>query len=46
MNDLPPACGLAYDMTYNGVEALVSLLKCIGGGSLRIYKTDVQQRIF
>uniref|UniRef100_A0A453G3R0 Uncharacterized protein n=1 Tax=Aegilops tauschii subsp. strangulata TaxID=200361 RepID=A0A453G3R0_AEGTS len=27
MNDLPPACGLAYDMTYNGVEALVSLLK-------------------
>ncbi|CAD6239742.1 unnamed protein product [Miscanthus lutarioriparius] len=38
MNDLPSARALAYDMIYNGVE--------IGGGSLRIYKSDIQQRIF
>ncbi|CAO2161088.1 unnamed protein product [Urochloa humidicola] len=38
MNDLSSARALAYDMIYNGVE--------IGGGSLRIYKSDVQQRIF
>nr|CAB3472158.1 unnamed protein product [Digitaria exilis] len=38
MNDLPSARALAYDMIYNGVE--------IGGGSLRIYKSNVQQRIF
>ncbi|VAH72902.1 unnamed protein product [Triticum turgidum subsp. durum] len=38
MNDLPSARALAYDMIYNGVE--------IGGGSLRIYKSDVQERIF
>ncbi|KAK2649146.1 hypothetical protein Ddye_016635 [Dipteronia dyeriana] len=37
MEDLSSARALAYDMVYNGVE--------IGGGSLRIYKREVQQKV-
>ncbi|OAY64929.1 aspartate--tRNA ligase, chloroplastic/mitochondrial [Ananas comosus] len=37
LNDLASARALAYDMIYNGVE--------IGGGSLRIYKRAVQEKI-
>ncbi|XP_060168040.1 aspartate--tRNA ligase, chloroplastic/mitochondrial [Lycium barbarum] len=37
VNDLSSARALAYDMVYNGVE--------IGGGSLRIYKRDVQEKV-
>ncbi|KAK7398893.1 hypothetical protein VNO78_10067 [Psophocarpus tetragonolobus] len=37
MSDLASARALAYDMVYNGVE--------IGGGSLRIYKRDIQQKV-
>ncbi|PPS11463.1 hypothetical protein GOBAR_AA09191 [Gossypium barbadense] len=37
MGDLSSARALAYDMVYNGVE--------IGGGSLRIYKREIQQKV-
>ncbi|WJX34317.1 hypothetical protein P8452_22442 [Trifolium repens] len=37
INDLASARALAYDMVYNGVE--------IGGGCLRIYKRDIQQKV-
>ncbi|MEB3355450.1 MAG: aspartate--tRNA ligase [Synechococcales bacterium] len=37
-NDLKTARAQAYDIVYNGFE--------IGGGSLRIYQPDLQQRVF
>ncbi|GLT96993.1 hypothetical protein SLE2022_145810 [Rubroshorea leprosula] len=37
LGDLSSARALAYDMVYNGVE--------IGGGSLRIYRRDIQQKV-
>ncbi|KAI5661211.1 hypothetical protein M9H77_20534 [Catharanthus roseus] len=37
LGDLSSARALAYDMVYNGVE--------IGGGSLRIYKREIQEKV-
>ncbi|XP_073272549.1 aspartate--tRNA ligase, chloroplastic/mitochondrial-like isoform X5 [Primulina huaijiensis] len=37
MKDLSSARALAYDLVYNGVE--------IGGGSLRIYKRNIQEKV-
>ncbi|XP_028093933.1 aspartate--tRNA ligase, chloroplastic/mitochondrial-like isoform X1 [Camellia sinensis] len=37
MKDLSSACAFTYDMVYNGVE--------IGGGSLRIYKHEIQENV-
>lgn len=38
LDDLAQARALAYDMIFNGVE--------IGGGSLRIYQREVQEKVF
>jgi aspartyl-tRNA synthetase len=38
LNDLKTARAQAYDMIYNGVE--------IGGGSLRIYQREIQEKVF
>ena len=38
LEDLTTARAQAYDLVYNGIE--------IGGGSLRIYQKDIQERVF
>jgi aspartyl-tRNA synthetase len=38
LNDLSNARAQAYDLVFNGVE--------IGGGSLRIYQKDIQEKVF
>jgi aspartyl-tRNA synthetase len=38
INDLKTARALAYDLVFNGIE--------IGGGSLRIYQKDIQEKVF
>ena len=38
VGDIKQARAIAYDLVYNGVE--------VGGGSLRIYRRDVQEKVF
>jgi aspartyl-tRNA synthetase len=38
INDIKTARAQAYDLVYNGIE--------VGGGSLRIYQKDIQEKVF